>query len=77
MILRRHCMRIERNQLTQQNLQVILAKGSFGDVSLQTYHGADVAVKQFCRQSSEEDILREILLPIVYAVSDDFKMLWI
>lgn len=70
---------IGRDQLTPENPEIILGKGSFGEVSLQTYHGEYVAVKKFIRQSSEEEILREIIsiinirahkyLPIVYGVS--------
>ena len=38
-------MLIERNQLISENPEILLGKGSYGEVSLQTYQGMAVAVK--------------------------------
>ena len=76
------CMIIDRSQLVPENPDVLLGKGAYGEVSLQTYQGMEVAVKKF-RYSTKEDVLREMLtvlnvraheyLPIVYGVSLELK----
>ena len=76
------CMTIDRSQLVPENPDVLLGKGAYGEVSLQTYQGMEVAVKKF-RYSTKEDVLREMLtvlnvraheyLPIVYGVSLELK----
>ena len=39
------CMLIGRNQLVSEDPEIILGKGSYGEVSFQTYQGMAVAVK--------------------------------
>ncbi len=71
-------MIISRNQLVSDDPETLLGKGSYGEVSFQTYQGMAVAVKKY-KNCSKEDVVRELLtmlnirpcmfLPIVYGVS--------
>ena len=72
------CMLIQRNELTSESPEVLLGKGSYGEVTLQTYQGMAVAVKKY-KNCSKEEVVRELItvlnvrahkfLPIVYGVS--------
>ena len=75
-------MLIERNQLISENPEILLGKGSYGEVSLQTYQGMAVAVKKY-KNCLKDEVVRELLtvlnirphafLPIVYGVSIERK----
>ena len=72
------CMQIRRNQLVSEDPEIVLGRGSYGEVSFQTYQGMAVAVKKY-KNCSKEEVARELLtvlnvrphmfLPIVYGVS--------
>ena len=71
-------MLIGRNQLISEDPEILLGKGSYGEVSLQTYQGMSVAVKKY-KNCLKDEVVRELLtvlnirphalLPIVYGVS--------